>query len=382
MQYLKVLTKWRKFLYVNTLVLFLGGLVISFVVKPLYDSDAVVFPVTGQTSFGQMGAQIPISLLLGTSAAASPSQLFVEILNSRSLRTNVIKKLDLMSFFRASDLEDALKTMSRSVKVTLDISGVVSIKARTKDPKMSAKIVNTMVASLDSINKHSVMYRGRRVRIMLERRLSELEKQMKAAEDSLEFFQAQHKTLSLPDEWGAIMSEYAQLKEKEMEDQIRLNILEAVASPQHPEILKVKRNLAGIRKELKRFEETGQSGFGPGFSVPLEKMPKVSIELARRTRDVKVYDKVYSFVVQQLEQARIMEKKDTPTLQIIDFGVPAARRSWPRKSFLLIASILIGLLFGFIFAVILEFREEIERNPKYSNMKSLIDSISRDLHLR
>jgi len=383
MQYLKVLNKWRRFLYVNTLVLLVGGLVIAFIVKPRYDSTAVVFPIVEQGTFAQFGTmQIPLSILMGGSSATASSQLFVEILNSRNLRMNVIKKLGLVDFFDASDIEDALKKLKSSVKVSSEISGVVTIKARTKDPEMSAEIVNAMVSTLDSINKNSVMYRGKRVRIMLEKRLAELEEKMRIAEESLEAFQSRHKTLSLPDEWSAIMAEYAQLKEKELEDQIKLNILEEIASPEHPEVLKVKRDLAGIRKELNKFERTGQSGFGPGFSIPLEKMPGVNMELARRMRDVEVYSEVYAYVIQQLEQARIMEKKDTPTLQIIDFGAPAARKSWPRKSFVLIASLLIGIVFGFAFAVILEYREEVERNPKYKNLKSLLDAISRDLHLK
>ena len=383
MQYLTILKRWRRFIILNTGILTLSGLILVFLVHPKYDAQTVVYPVTERSSIGQLTGQIPLSMIMGFSPVQRSSELFVEILNSRRLRVDLINRLDLVKELEAHDLEDALEKLDKIVKVGSDLStGVVRISVRTKDPKLSADIANTMVAILDSINRNSIMYQGKRVRMMLEKRLRELEQQMKAAEESLKTFQMRNKTLSVEDEWKAVMDQYAELKAQEIEGQIKLNVLEEVASPQHPEVLKVKRNLEAIRKELDRFESTGQNGFGPGFSVPLNKMPEVSVELMRRMRDVEVYNQVYGFVVQQLEQARVMEKKDTPTLEVIDRAVPPQKKAWPRRGFTVISAVIVGLILGFIFSLLLEYRYQVERNPKHKDLKDLLDALGHDFHLK
>jgi uncharacterized protein involved in exopolysaccharide biosynthesis len=381
MQLLRVIVKWRRFLYVNTIIIVVVGLILALVSPPQFESVGKVLPITEQPSVGVVGMQIPYFLMATMGGVSTPNQLFVEILNSRPLRISLAKKLDLFSYYRTSDTEKILEKLDNAVSVSTNLTGVVTIKAKARDPKMAKKLVDGMIALLDSFNRNNVMYQGKKLRIMLEKRLAELEKNMKEAEESLAVFQARHKTIAITDEWTAFMDEYAKLKEKEIEYSIRLNILEEVATPDHPEVQKLKRDLRGVRKELEKFESLGQSGFGPGFSVPLEKVPWVSIELARRMRDVEVYNQIYAYVVQQLEQARILEKKDTPTLQVIEPGGPG-KKIWPKKSSIGLGSLLMGIFLSLFFAAFMEFRERIEVDPQLSSFRDLIRGLERDLFLR
>ncbi|GAJ22508.1 unnamed protein product, partial [marine sediment metagenome] len=74
------------------------------------------------------------------------------------------------------------------------------------------------------------------------------------------------------------------------------------------------------------------SGFGAGFSIPFAKLPELSLEYVRLLRDAKVQEAIYELLTQQYEQAKIMEVKDTPTVQILDRASPPEKKTSPKRS--------------------------------------------------
>ena len=62
----------------------------------------------------------------------------------------------------------------------------------------------------------------------------------------------------------------------------------------------------------------------------------------RLIRDTKVYEQLYMLLTAELEQARIRETMNTPTVQLLDRAVPPERHSRPKKGLLSAAAALIG----------------------------------------
>ena len=65
-------------------------------------------------------------------------------------------------------------------------------------------------------------------------------------------------------------------------------------------------------------------------------------------RNVKVQETVYTLLTQQLEQAKIAEARDMPTVQALDRAVSADRKSKPKTIFNMavagITSLFVGIL--------------------------------------
>ena len=74
-------------------------------------------------------------------------------------------------------------------------------------------------------------------------------------------------------------------------------------------------------------------------------------------RDVKVQEQVFELLTAQLEESRIRETRDTPTVQVLDAAVPPLHKSRPKRSVIVIAGFLIGVA-GSLAAVLL-----LERRP-------------------
>jgi len=60
-------------------------------------------------------------------------------------------------------------------------------------------------------------------------------------------------------------------------------------------------------------------------------LPGMQSVLARMIRDAKVQEQLYLLLTAELEQARIRETMDTPTVQILDAAEPPERHSRPRR---------------------------------------------------
>jgi tyrosine-protein kinase Etk/Wzc len=73
-------------------------------------------------------------------------------------------------------------------------------------------------------------------------------------------------------------------------------------------------------------------------------IPELQGDLVRLIRDQKVYEQLYLLLTAELEQARIRETMNTPTVQLLDPAVPPERHSRPRKGLLTLGAWLIAFL--------------------------------------
>jgi len=58
---------------------------------------------------------------------------------------------------------------------------------------------------------------------------------------------------------------------------------------------------------------------------------------------VKVQEQVFELLTAQLEEARIRETRDTPTVQVLDHAVVPLHKSRPKRALVVIAGFVIGL---------------------------------------
>jgi tyrosine-protein kinase Etk/Wzc len=145
------------------------------------------------------------------------------------------------------------------------------------------------------------------------------------------------------------------------------------ATDVNPEVVKIKQRIQEMKRHL------GQMHYGKGWVLPAEnhnpgaprneihipfaQVPELGLELARLMRDVKVQETVYSLLTQQLEQAKIAEARDTPTVQALDTAVPADRKSKPKIKFNMAVAGITSLFVGILLAFFLEYLAGVKQSP-------------------
>jgi uncharacterized protein involved in exopolysaccharide biosynthesis len=90
-------------------------------------------------------------------------------------------------------------------------------------------------------------------------------------------------------------------------------------------------------------------------------MPALEMEAVRLTRDLKVQETVFGLLTAQLEQAKIAEARDTPTVQALDRAMPAEFKSKPKTRANMGIAGALSLCIGIFLAFLLEYVDRIRK---------------------
>ena len=161
------------------------------------------------------------------------------------------------------------------------------------------------------------MTTARNTRIFVEAEYQNRMVQLDSAYARLQAFQEEHKTISLTDQLTASVSSAAILGSQEQQLAMQLRVEERELAPNSARIQTLRSQLEEIKRELKKYDEGGVSDYIMAF----KDVPTLARQLASLTREVKLLETLSAYLRQQLEQERINEQRDLPTLQVLDPAV-------------------------------------------------------------
>jgi uncharacterized protein involved in exopolysaccharide biosynthesis len=299
--------------------------------------------------------------------------IFVSILKSRTMAEDVVQRFDLQARYEAPFLSDAIRRLSGLTTITLAKDGMISVKVQETDPHLAAEIANFYVVNLDQMLSRFATTEATKQRVFIADRLIETERELRGAEETLRHFQEINKVIALQEQARGAVETAAQLKGEIMASEVQLEVMRKFATDANPEVVKIKQRIQEMKRHL------GQMQFGKGWVLPAEnrnpgeprheihipfaQVPELGLELARLMRDVKVQETVYSLLTQQLEQAKIAEARDMPTVQALDTAVPADRKSKPKIKFNMAVAGITSLFVGILLAFFLEYLAGVKQSP-------------------
>lgn len=389
--YFKVIVKWRRLIAFNTAVITILTVVISLVLPKRYTATATLLPPVEQTeilgisSFLGTGGLGGMARMAGLPGMATPSDLFARILKSRKVMEGVIEECNLMQEYKAGTIEEALRKLGGATALELSPEALISISVDANAPVLAADIANSYVDELDKFNREVNMTRGKKNRIFIEKRLEKVEQDLKAAEESLRVFQQIHKTVSLDDEVSAAIQAASTLKAEIIAKEVQLGVLKEYATEENPQVKDLKSEISQLKRQLREIEfgsksQGSDSRFGAGFSVPFARLPEVGLELARLMRDAKIQETVFELLTQQYEQAKIVEVRDTPTVQVLDAAVPPDKRSSPQRRRLVMIGFIFSLFVGVGLSFFLEYVEKLQARPgEYQEWAGMGEELKTDV---
>jgi uncharacterized protein involved in exopolysaccharide biosynthesis len=334
-RYIDILNRWKGLIVGVIGTVAVASVVLSFFLPKWYAAQSTLLPPPADASASLTSIVQGFTLPgFGNVGPRSPeAQLFLAILDSRNLRDQLIEKYDLQTVYKVANPDDALGAFSRLARCGFTDRGIVQVTVEDRDPARAAAIANDWVKLLDEYNKNARMTAGRRTRIFVERRLDETRQALQGAADSLAAYQAEHKNLALSPELSTAVSASASVIAQRMALDVRLSYLRDLYKGDNPQVAQAEAELAALDRQIAA-------------------LPPVAMEFARRVRELKVQEQVYTLLVAQYEEARIRENKDIPTLDVLDVAVPPQRRIRPVRwlfctSLTLAAAVLtLGTVFG------------------------------------
>ena len=369
--YLKVLKRWKFFIFLNVFVITLFAIILSLIIPKTYRASAVLMPPLVQAGMGVFTPLIdsPFGGLLSQTTDETLSM--IAILKSRTVLTSVIEEFNLIELYEVENMDIAIQSLKDHVLTDIDDEGTIRVSVdiltkwfhpdseEEKAKQLCSDIANYFIKQLDIVNKNLQMEEASFQRKFIEIRYKDNIQELKSAEEKLKQFQEINNMISLPEQTHAAIEAASKIKGHILSNEVRLEVIKKAYNPGHPDIDQLINEIAALTEQLHRMEyrkETEQTNIKnifPAFS----RMPELETQLRQLMREVEIQNTLLTFLTQQYEEAKINEAKDTPTIQVLDIAVKPNIKYKPFRALIVIGAGIFGLIFSFF---ILFVRERID----------------------
>ena len=353
-----------------------GGL--SLLMPNIYTGTASVLPPQQSQSgssaiLGQLGA------LGGMSGSAlglkNPSDLYIGMLNSRTVADSIIERFKLQSVYDTKTLTDTRLTLSSSSTIGSGKEGIIVIDVKDKDPKRAAALANGYVEELQRLTQTLAITEASRRRLFFEKQLLQSKQLLADAEVNLKVMQEKSGLIQLNGQAEALIKSSADLRAQIASKEVALSAMQTFATGSNPEYMRARQELVGLREQLKKMESGLNQGSGD-LLVGSGRIPEAGLEYVRRVRDVKYAETIFELMSKQFEIAKLDEAKDSSIIQVLDVAIVPDKKSKPNRGVIVVSTILFVGILTMFWILASEFLRKMKENPaQLRRLKKLSDSL-------
>jgi capsule polysaccharide export protein KpsE/RkpR len=365
--HIAIWVRWRWFLIGVTIIAGLLTAVISTIMPKTYRSTAIVLPpYEARMPFSYLG-NVSVDIFGGNEL---PTAGLLTLLRSRALKDSVHARFDLIEHYNQDDIELAYRAFDDHLQVELESEAnfgavniiAIAISVLDRDPESTARIVNLAVHEWDKLYV-AISRRGASLRRQyVEQSLNETSMELATYEDSLRNYQEKHGIASLNVQVEGTVSSAITLEEKRIEAEVAVQILEKLLQPGHPDLRRSQLELEELEKQLRQLQEPSDE---VTLLLPLGLAPEISLIYTRIFRRVKTLEAIQAVLVQQFEQAKMQELRDTPALRVVDSGQVPIHKFKPKRLVLTLVAMLSAFFLTLLLIYFLDYRERTRGTEEY-----------------
>jgi len=365
LDYLLVLARNKRMILVTCITAFLLSCGVSLLLPNIFTATARILPPPGPTSnisslLGNVG---DLAALAGISTGGSSGDLYVGMLQSRTVSDAIIDRFDLMKVYDEDYREKAYQALADHVTVSLGKEdGIIAISVDDEDPRRAAAIANRYVKEIMDLNVRLNLSSSGRERVFLGNRLALVKGDLANAEDAMKDFQEKNKAIRIDDQAAAIIDAISQLKAQLASKEVELGVHLSYQTEKNYEVKALREGIAQIRGQIRKLEQTPTGKkYSDDIFVPTSEVPELGVQYARLLRNFKIQETLFEMLTKQYEAAKISEARDTSTLQVLDEAVAPDRKSRPKRGLIVLLATAAA---GFLAVLAAFLREYFARIPE------------------
>jgi uncharacterized protein involved in exopolysaccharide biosynthesis len=394
----------QRLVWTNRLVVLraaVAGLLVStliaFLIPRRFESAARLMPPDqGNASMGMgmamlsattggIGSQLGSSLssmagdLLGLK---NSSDLFIGILQSRTVQDDLINKFNLKKVYWDPRIEDARKDLDKHTTLSADRkSGIISIQVVDHSPQRAAAMAGEYVSELNWVVTQLNTSSAHRERVFLEDRLVQVNRDLEAAEKNFSEFASKKTALDIPAQGRAMIEASAELEGQLIAAETELQGLRQVYADGNVRVRAMQARVDELQRELKKnlgsaSGDPTNSNAGAQNDQPLfptiRQLPVLGVNYADLYRNTRVQEAIFQILTQEYELAKVEEAKETPSVKVLDSPDVPEKRSFPPR-LIIIAS---GIMLATVGSVLWIFsKQSWDQTPQGDPQKALAEEV-------
>jgi tyrosine-protein kinase Etk/Wzc len=300
-------------------------------ILPPQQSSASTSALLSQLSGFASAVGVPVSV-------KNQSELYVALLQSRTIADRTISRFDLQSLYETDTMVQTRKELHGNLAVKAGKDGIIRIAFDDHEPERAAAIANALVEELDRLTQSLAVTEAGQRRVFFERQLKKAKEDLVAAELALKSTQEKTGLIQLGDQSRVIIEAVARLRAQIAAEEVRLNAMNEFATEQNPSYRLVEQNLRTLRTQLRGLQSDSTAATGELF-VSTGKVPEAGLQFMRSFRDLKYAEAMYEVIAKQYEIAKAEEGQEAGIVQVVDMAVPPDRKSKPWRSLIVVGTV-------------------------------------------
>lgn len=300
---------------------------------------------------------------------ANVMEMLHALLVSRRIAENIATELNLKEYYGVVTVDQAISLLQSETDVRPSPFKTYEVTVLTKDPTMAAVIANAYVPNLDhlyrevwrSVTKHQLVF--------LENRIAEKTEKLAKLKHKLKEFRTGGLALALPEVAKAVMEDEVNLHSEIVGREAQLAVLRSYASPNYTMIIQLQVQIAELRQQLAYLEasrtqrlDAKRSGapMSEKLFTELEQAPRPEMDILKLMGQIRLEEASSDVLAGMIDQARLTESYNVPTIQQLDRAIPAKFPSRPKTLQSLKAAAALSLILGIMLAFFLNYLRLIE----------------------
>lgn len=216
-------------------------------------------------------------------------------------------------------------------------TGIILVRYSHRYPDRAASILNTIAKTYLRQNVEMRSAEAEKTLEFLEGQLPGVKAKLDSAEKLLADYRYKIGSVDMTGETKAHLDKEGQLQRQimqlEQERQAAMRLFKA----EHPNVQTIVKQQSKLRAELAALKKNA------------EKMPLTQQEVKRLQEEVAVNNEVYTTMLNNIQQLRVVRAGEVGNVRIVDFAQIEQSQTKPNKSRILMASVVFGFIFGVLF---------------------------------
>ncbi len=304
----------------------------------------------------QLGGLGSMAALAGGSGGAfglkNPNDMYVALLQSRTVEDAMVQRFGLMKEYRARFLSGARKALeSHSVVDGTNKDSLIHIRVQDRDPKQAADLANGYVEEFRHLSEHLAITEASQRRLFFQGQLEQSKNDLSNAEEALKRTEQKTGLIQLDAQARVLIETAAALRAQITAKEVQIQSLQTFATNENSQLVQAQQELESLRGQLHKLGGT-EEGPESALFVPKGKVTEAGLEYVRRLRDVKYYETIFEILARQFELAKLDEARQGAVIQVVDGAIPPDTRSFPNRVLIVVGATALGFIVALVFVVL------------------------------
>lgn len=282
----------------------------------------------------------------GSFGLRSPNEMYVSMLKSRVVEDAMVQRFSLLDEYGKHYPTDARKAFERHTSINgSGKDGLIHISIEDHDPRRASELANGYIDEFRNLSQHLAITEASQRRLFFDQELARAKDNLANAEEALKRTEMTTGVIQLDSQARALIESGAAIRAQITAREVQIQGMQTYAAGENAQLIQAQRELDSLRSQLAKLES---SQGGDGLIVSKGRVPEAGLEYVRRLRDVKYSETILDFLARQYEMAKLDEAKQGAVIQVVDPAVPPDKRSFPKRTLIVLGAILAGFVVGVI----------------------------------